>query len=140
MRSCRPTVSEQRQTRLSTWPRLLQANNYEAAVSQWRKAVEQGYASAQNSLGFMYLNGRGVPQDYGQALMWYRKAVEQGYPPLIAKGKRRCMKSVASWACLASLTASMGRRLRSITVMDEYRKSLTTANRRCEHVSHLAAL
>jgi TPR repeat protein len=57
------------------------ANNYDAAVTQLRKAAEQSYAGAQNSLGFMYLYGQGVPQDYGQALMWYRKAVEQGYAP-----------------------------------------------------------
>ena len=26
----------------------------------------------------LYLNGRGVPQDYAQAALWYRKAAEQG--------------------------------------------------------------
>jgi TPR repeat protein len=29
----------------------------------------------------MYSNGRGVPQDYKQAVEWYRKAAEQGYEP-----------------------------------------------------------
>ena len=27
----------------------------------------------------MYYYGRGVPQDYGEALKWYRKAAEQGH-------------------------------------------------------------
>ena len=31
------------------------------------------------TLGGMYDNGHGVPQDYAQALTWYRKAADQGY-------------------------------------------------------------
>ncbi len=27
----------------------------------------------------MYYNGRGVTQDYAQAVKWYRRAAEQGY-------------------------------------------------------------
>lgn len=38
-----------------------------------------GKASAQCSLGVMYKDGKGVPQDYAQAALWYRKAAEQGY-------------------------------------------------------------
>ena len=38
----------------------------------------QGMASAQYNLGFMYLNARGVPQNYAEAEKWYRKAAEQG--------------------------------------------------------------
>jgi len=34
---------------------------------------------AQHNLGFMYDKGRGVPQDYTEAIKWYRKAAEQGY-------------------------------------------------------------
>lgn len=48
------------------------------AVAWYRKAAEQGYARAQNSLGLMYANGRGVEQDDTQAVAWYRKAAEQG--------------------------------------------------------------
>jgi TPR repeat protein len=29
-------------------------------------------------LGCMYYEGRGVPQDYKQAMFWYRKAADQG--------------------------------------------------------------
>ena len=36
--------------------------------------VEQGDADAQFSLGTMYLDGQGVPQDYIQAHMWYNLA------------------------------------------------------------------
>ncbi|MHB1938587.1 MAG: tetratricopeptide repeat protein [Acidobacteriaceae bacterium] len=33
----------------------------------------------QFDLGAMYETGKGVPQDYAQAVLWYRKAAEQGY-------------------------------------------------------------
>ena len=45
----------------------------------YRKAAEQGDASAQYNLGVMYENGHGVEQDDEQAVFWYRKAAEQGY-------------------------------------------------------------
>ena len=32
-----------------------------------------------SSLGYMYVTGRGVPQDYGEAVRWYRDAAEQGH-------------------------------------------------------------
>ncbi len=48
------------------------------AITKYRKAAEQGNASAQNNLGVMYDNGLGVAQDYKQASVWYRKAAEQG--------------------------------------------------------------
>ena len=44
----------------------------------YRKAAEQGDAFAQHNLGFMYENGRGVAQDYAEAMRWYRKAAGQG--------------------------------------------------------------
>jgi hypothetical protein len=51
---------------------------YPEAVECYRKAAEQGYAAAQNELGWMYQNGYGVTEDYGEAVKWYRKAAEQG--------------------------------------------------------------
>jgi TPR repeat protein len=32
---------------------------------------------AQFNLGWMYTNGKGVPQDYSEAVKWFRKAAEQ---------------------------------------------------------------
>ena len=43
-----------------------------------RKTTEQGDAKAQTKLGWMYLNGRGVPQDNLEALKWFQKADAQG--------------------------------------------------------------
>jgi peptidoglycan hydrolase-like protein with peptidoglycan-binding domain len=48
------------------------------AVKWYRKAADQGSAAAQNHLGLMYDNGRGVPQDDAEAVKWYRKAADQG--------------------------------------------------------------
>ena len=55
------------------------AKQHEKAVDCYRKAAEQGYATAQCNLGYMYETGHGVPQDYSEAVRWYRKAAEQGY-------------------------------------------------------------
>ena len=38
------------------------------AVKWYRKAAEQGLASAQNNLGVMYANGEGVPQNDAEAV------------------------------------------------------------------------
>ncbi len=53
--------------------------DYMAAQELWRPLAEQGIARAQNNLGVMYENAKGVPQDVNEALKWYRLAAEQGY-------------------------------------------------------------
>ena len=55
-------------------------NDFSAALIQYRKAAEQGYASAQNNLGAMYQLGQGVPKDLTQAIAWVRKAAANGDP------------------------------------------------------------
>ena len=47
-------------------------------ITALKKKAEQGNASSQISLGFRYLTGQGIPQDYKEAVKWYRKAAEQG--------------------------------------------------------------
>ena len=42
------------------------------------KSAEQGNADAQCWLGLCYDLGKGVGQDYGEAMKWLRKAAEQG--------------------------------------------------------------
>ena len=44
-----------------------------------RSLATAGDAGAQYNLGGMYLNGRGVPQDYDEALRWFRRAADQGF-------------------------------------------------------------
>ena len=45
----------------------------------YRKAAEQGNATAQYNIGVCYDNGYGVTKDYAEAVKWYRKAAAQGY-------------------------------------------------------------
>jgi TPR repeat protein/curved DNA-binding protein CbpA len=47
-------------------------------LQQLKMLGTQGNASAQNQLGQLYANGRGVPQDYATAQRWYEKAAAQG--------------------------------------------------------------
>ena len=49
-----------------------------AAVTWYRRAAEQGDATAQSNLGGMYDQGLGVPQDAAAAVAWYRRAAELG--------------------------------------------------------------
>ena len=52
--------------------------DYEKAVTFFRKAAERGYAPAQKNLGQMYSTGKGVDQNHAQAFDWNRRAAEQG--------------------------------------------------------------
>ena len=47
-------------------------------VDACRKAAEEGDASAQYKLGYIYHQGKGVPQDFTMATLWFQKAAEQG--------------------------------------------------------------
>ncbi|MED5579516.1 MAG: tetratricopeptide repeat protein, partial [Nitrospinota bacterium] len=52
--------------------------DYKEAVKWYTKAANQGYASAQYNLGWMYAKGYGVLKDYKEAVKWYTKAANQG--------------------------------------------------------------
>ena len=52
--------------------------DYATALRKWQPLAEQGDAAAQNSLGWMYYEGKGVLQDDKAAVQWYRRAAEQG--------------------------------------------------------------
>jgi TPR repeat protein len=52
----------------------------EQAFRWFRASADHGVAKAQNMIGNIYSEGRGVPQDSAQALSWYRKSAEQGLP------------------------------------------------------------
>ena len=49
-----------------------------AALKWFRKAADQGDASAQDNLGVMYSKGQGVTQDYVEVHMWFNLAAAQG--------------------------------------------------------------
>ena len=52
--------------------------DFASALEEWRPLADQGDVFAQEKLGDIYANGRGVPQDYARAMKWYRLAAEQG--------------------------------------------------------------
>jgi uncharacterized protein len=51
--------------------------DYVTAAKEWRPLAEEGSAAAQLNIGLLYLDGHGVPQDYGEAVMWLRRSAEQ---------------------------------------------------------------
>ena len=54
------------------------SRDYAKALTFYRKAADQGLASAEYNLGLMFDKGRGVQQDYAEAVRWYRKSANQG--------------------------------------------------------------
>jgi hypothetical protein len=55
-----------------------QRGDFQAADWSLRPLALQGNAVAQFDLGFLYETGRGVPQNYFEAIKWYQLAAEQG--------------------------------------------------------------
>jgi len=51
--------------------------DYSEALKWYRKAAEQGHASAQFYLGAKYANGQGVARDYVSSHMWINLAVSR---------------------------------------------------------------
>jgi TPR repeat protein len=52
--------------------------DYATALKLLRPLADQGNPGAQYNLGQMYRNGKGVPENPGEAIMWYRRAADQG--------------------------------------------------------------
>jgi TPR repeat protein len=52
--------------------------DYTTALRLWRPLANQGTMVAEFWVGFMYGEGKGVPQDYAEAAKWFRKAADQG--------------------------------------------------------------
>ena len=58
-----------------------QSGKYEPFSAELVKKAEAGDVLAQCSLGSCYLEGKGVTQDYKEAVKWYTKSAEQGNEP-----------------------------------------------------------
>ena len=52
--------------------------DYKKSAQWYRIAAEGGHPKAQYSLGYMYSEGEGVPQDHREAIRWYRRAAKNG--------------------------------------------------------------
>jgi TPR repeat protein len=55
--------------------------DYANALKLLVPLAQKGDPAAQSSIGFMYQNGLGVPQDPNQAATWFHEAAEHGYAP-----------------------------------------------------------
>ena len=75
------TLVQAASSKSDAFNRGLQAYNrkdYATALREWRPLAEQGDASVQAWLGWMYSRGEGVPEDKAEAMRWYQKAAAQG--------------------------------------------------------------
>ena len=57
---------------------LFKKQAYSEAGQAFLPWAQKGNARAQTYLGWMYENGKGVTQDYKEAVLWYREAALQG--------------------------------------------------------------
>ncbi len=55
------------------------SQDYQEALKWFQKAAVQGYADAQNYVGLIYHEGKGVKRDIREALKWFQKAADQGH-------------------------------------------------------------
>ena len=60
--------------------KALEKGDYAAALKEFLPLARDGNSVAQFNLGFMYHEGKGVPQDSKEALKWYRLAADRGDP------------------------------------------------------------
>lgn len=68
---------------MAGWEEAVNAYNngdYATAATEFRPFAEQGQATAQYILGWIYQNGQGVPQDLAESAKWYERAAEKGNP------------------------------------------------------------
>ena len=69
-----PTTLDQQEAGVAAYQR----GDFAAAFQLFRPLAERGDASAQSNLGVMYEQGRGVAQNYREAMRWFRLAAVQG--------------------------------------------------------------
>lgn len=60
--------------------RLMKADQFEAAMAEFRPAAAAGNADAEELIGVMYAMGLGVEKDDRRAFEWYLRAAMKGHP------------------------------------------------------------
>uniref|UniRef100_UPI0035B5972D protein kinase domain-containing protein n=1 Tax=Arsenicibacter rosenii TaxID=1750698 RepID=UPI0035B5972D len=55
-------------------------NNFTEAFRVYKQAADEGNSEAQNWIGLLYDQGKGVGEDQTEATNWYRKSATQGNP------------------------------------------------------------
>ena len=102
------------------------------------RSAEQGDASAQVSLGAMYADGRGVPQDGAAAVAWYCRAAEQGHASaqvslgaLYSDGGSGVPQNLVeghTWLNLAASRLTGEQREEAVTARDRVTERMTPAD------------
>ena len=103
-----------------------------------RLAAENGDASAQYTLGVMYISGNGVPQDAREAMKWFRLAAEQGQTGAQfnlgvgyahGQGVRKNYIQAHKWINLAASRTNPGERddVKPRSARDELAKKMTAS-------------
>lgn len=78
--SMRPAIASS-----ETAQNIHQRTKTSTAYNNYLPLAERGDRVAQHALGDLYAQGKGVSQNYVEALKWYRKAAEQGYAEAVFK-------------------------------------------------------
>ncbi len=101
--------------RLRDGTRAFVAHDYITAAHIFTDLAPLGDARAQTYLGYMFANGKGVPQNYMVAAGWYRCASQQGFPTaqymlglLYDKGQGVPQNYVIAYALLDLAVAGAG--------------------------------
>ncbi len=99
--------------------------DFKTALPLFTRAANEGNALAQTALGFMYYRGRGVSQDYAQAMLWLRKAADQGWhgAELLVgemceqgKGGPQNYAAAYKWYSRAAADGSLDKQMRDIAI------------------------
>ena len=56
--------------------KAMDREHYATAYRAWKQLADDGAAEAQNNIGYLYEQGRGVKQSYARAIEWYNKGIE----------------------------------------------------------------
>jgi hypothetical protein len=54
--------------------------DYATAANLWRGLADEGHGPSQYNLGEMYYAGKGVPQNFAEAVKWFSRAAQKGVP------------------------------------------------------------
>lgn len=110
--------------------------DHAAALNQSRAAAERGDARAQYAVGLIYEDGRGVKQDFREAVRWYRLAAAQGewkaqtglaWMYAIGEGVPQDYVRAHVWFAFAAVSASGHDAAMQAHLRDELARKMTDA-------------
>lgn len=114
---------------------LAQRGENVEAVQWFRKSSEKGNIKATNALGYMYEEGRGIPQNYAEASNLYLQAMKKGNPDamvnraiMFARGEGMVKDSLQAYMHLllaAAYASDQNTRASAVKLRDEVAAGLS---------------